>query len=53
MTGFEPVTPCSQNRYSTKLSHIPIMYKNCKQINKTFLGNNFSYSLQFPNNTRN
>ena len=24
MTGFEPVTPCSQNRYSTKLSHIPI-----------------------------
>ena len=25
MTGFEPATPCSQDRYATKLRHMPII----------------------------
>ena len=26
MTGFEPATPCTQNRCATKLRHIPEVY---------------------------
>jgi hypothetical protein len=27
MAGFEPTTPCSRSKYSTRLSHIPRLWE--------------------------
>ena len=38
MAGFEPTTPCSQSRCSTKLSYIPITFLNNESFNLYFKG---------------
>ena len=35
-TGFEPATPWSQTKYSTKLSYFPMIQKKIKKIRQVF-----------------